>query len=163
MHEARPSLRFAARLALCTGLRRSDLVRLKWDDLKDGYFELCQKKTGESVVVVCTDDLRAELEAMPRLADTIIVGDRGKPLTAASLSVMIRRELGSMGIIGYSIHGLRKNAGNTLAEADGTEREIMAQLGHKSPQMAAHYTKRASRKRLAQSVAEKLQRAKRLA
>jgi integrase len=68
-----------------------------------------------------------------------------------------------MGIIGYSIHGLRKNAGNTLAEADGTEREIMAQLGHKSPQMAAHYTKRASRKRLAQSVAEKLQRAKRLA
>ncbi|MGB8058058.1 MAG: hypothetical protein WCF75_15785 [Pseudolabrys sp.] len=33
-----------------------------------------------------------------------------------------------------------RNAGNTLAEADGTEREIMARLGHKSPQMAAHYT-----------------------
>jgi integrase len=163
MREARPSLRFAARLALCPGLRRSDLVRLRWDDFKGDCFELCQKKTGEPVVIGCTDDLRAELEAMPRLADTVIVGDRGKPLTAASLSVMVRRELRLMGVTGYSIHGLRKNAGNTLAEADGTEREIMAHLGHKSPQMAAHYTKRASQKRLAQSVAEKLQRAKRLA
>jgi integrase len=35
MREAKPSLRFAVRLALATGLRRSDLVRLRWDDLKD--------------------------------------------------------------------------------------------------------------------------------
>jgi integrase len=53
-----------------------------------------------------------------------------------------------------------KDAGNALAEADGTEREIMVRLGHKSPQMAAHYTKRASQKKLARSAVEKLERAK---
>jgi len=65
-----------------------------------------------------------------------------------------------MDATGYSIHGLRKNAGNDLAEANGTEREIMAPFGHQSPQMAAHYTKRASRTTLARSVVEKLERAK---
>ena len=62
---------------------------------------------------------------MPRIADTIIVGDRGNPVTAASLSRMVRLKLRELGVTGYSIHGLRKNAGNEIAEAGGTEREIM--------------------------------------
>src|SRR5262245_50059886 len=156
MREARPSLGFAVRLALCTGLRRSDLVRLRWEEFKGDYIEMRQQKTGNPVVIGITDDLRTELEAMPRLRDTIIVGERGRSLTAQSLSVMIRKELRRMGVSGYSIHGLRKNAGNALAEAEGTEHEIMTKLGHSSPQMAAHYTKRASQKKLALSAAEKL-------
>ena len=115
---------------------------------------------GERVVIGCTEELRTELETTPRLGDTIIVGERGRPLKAASLGVMVRRALSDMGVQGYSIHGLRKNAGNALAEADGTEREIMVRLGHRSPQMAAHYTKRASQKKLARSAVEKLERAK---
>ena len=160
MREAPPSLRFAVRLALGTGLRRSDLVKLRWADFKGDYIELCQQKTGELVVIGCTEELRTELETTPRLGDTIIVGERGRPLKAASLGVMVRRALNDMGVHGYSIHGLRKNAGNALAEADGTEREIMVRLGHRSPQMAAHYTKRASQKKLARSAVEKLERAK---
>jgi integrase len=88
-------------------------------------------------LVGCTEELLAELETMPRIADTIIVGDRGNPVTAASLSRMVRLKLRELGVTGYSIHGLRKNAGNEIAEAGGTEREIMARLGHKTPQMAA--------------------------
>jgi len=160
LSQAPPSLRFAVRLALGTGLRRSDLVKLKWADFKGDCIELCQQKTGEPVVIGCTDELRTELETMPRLGDTIIVGERGRPLKAHSLGVMVRRVLNGMGVNGYSIHGLRKNAGNALAEADGTEREIMVRLGHRSPQMAAHYTKRASQKKLARSAVEKLERAK---
>jgi integrase len=160
MADAPAHLAFAVRLALGTGLRRSDLVKLRWDDLRDGNIEVCQQKTGEPVVIGCTKELCSELETMPRLGATIIVGERGKPLSAASLSVMIRKKLRSMGVNGYSIHGLRKNAGNALAEADGTEREIMVRLGHKSAQMAAHYTKRASQKKLVRSALEKLERAK---
>ena len=67
-----------------------------------------------------------------RIASTIIVGDRGNPVSAASLSRMVRLQLRDMGVSGYSIHGLRKNAGNAIAEAGGTEREIMVRLGHKN-------------------------------
>jgi len=76
--------------ALSTGLRRSDLVRLRWDDLKGDTIELHQKTTGEPLVIGCTEELRAELASMPRGGDTIIVGERGGALTA--LSVMVRRE-----------------------------------------------------------------------
>jgi maleylacetoacetate isomerase len=60
------------------------------------------------------------------------------------------------------VRGLRKNAGNEIAEAGGTEREIMARLGHKAPQMAAHYTKRASQAVSMRSAVEKLERARAL-
>jgi hypothetical protein len=116
--EASPYLGFAVRLALGTGLRRSDLVKLRWNDLKGDHFEVRQQKTGEPVLVGCTEELLAELGTMPRIADTIIVGDRGNPVTAASLSRMVRLKLREMGVTGYSIHGLRKNAGNEIAEQE---------------------------------------------
>ena len=160
MAEASPHLGFAVRLALGTGLRRSDLVKLRWDDLRGDHFKVTQQKTGEPILVGCTEELLAELETMPRIADTIIVGDRGNPVTAASLSRMVRLKLRDMGVSGYSIHGLRKNAGNAIAEAGGTEREIMVRLGHKTPQMAAHYTKRANQELSMRSAVEKLERAR---
>jgi len=55
-------------------------------------------------------------------------------------------------------------AESTLKCEARVEHEIIAKLGHNSPQIAAHYTGRASqKKKLALSAAEKLQRAKRLA
>ena len=162
MAEASPRLGFAVRLALGTGLRRSDLVKLTWADLKGDHFEICQQKTGAPVFVGLTEELLAELATMPRVAETIIVGDLGKPITAASLSRMVRLKLRDLGVNGYSIHGLRKNAGNEIAEAGGTEREIMVRLGHKTPQMAAHYTKRASQEKSMRSAVEKLERARAL-
>jgi integrase len=160
--EASPHLGFAVRLALGTGLRRSDLVKLTWADLKGDHFEICQQKTGAPALVGCTEELLAELKTMPRVADTIIVGDRGNAVTAASLSRMVRIKLRELGVTGYSIHGLRKNAGNEIAEAGGTEREIMVRLGHKTPQMAAHYTKRANQELSMRSAVQKLERARAL-
>jgi integrase len=78
--EASPYLGFAVRLALGTGLRRSDLVKLRWNDLKGDHFEVRQQKTGEPVLVGCTEELLAELGTMPRIADTIIVATVAIPL-----------------------------------------------------------------------------------
>jgi integrase len=159
MLTARPSLRWAVRLALYTGQRRSDVVKMMWSQFDGEFIEVCQQKTDELLAIPCHKVLRAELETMPRRGDTILVGERGGPLTAASLSVMVRRTLRGMGVTGYSIHGLRKNAGKALAEAGCGEREIMAILGHKTFQMVMHYTKRANQRVLARSAMDKLERA----
>lgn len=159
MAAARPSLRWAVRLALYTGQRRSDLVKMMWSQYDGEFIEVRQQKTDELLAIPCHKELRAELETMPRAAETILVGDRGAPITAASLSVMVRRTLRGMGVGGYSIHGLRKNAGKALAEAGCGEREIMAILGHKTFQMVMHYTKRANQRLLARSAMDKLERA----
>jgi integrase len=53
------------------------------------------------------------------------------------------------GLIDRTPHGLRKSAGRRLAEAGCTVKQIMAVLGHKTMQEAAHYTESADQERLA--------------
>ena len=117
LREARPSLCWAVKLALYTGQRRSDLVKMKWSQFDGKWIEVRQQKTGELLSIPCHKTLRTELESMPRVADTILVGERGAPLTGSSLSVMVRKALREMGVDGYAIHGLRKVANS------GTERD----------------------------------------
>ena len=157
MLKAKPSLRWGVRLALYTGQRRSDLVKMMWSQFDGEFIEVRQQKTDELISIPCHKLLRAELETMPRKAETILVGERGGPLTAASLSVMVSRTLREMGVTGYSIHGLRKNAGRALAEAGCSDHEIRAITGHKTLAMVAHYTKRANQKVLARSAMAKLE------
>jgi integrase len=159
LREARPSLRWAVKLALYTGQRRSDLVKMKWSDFDGDRIEVRQQKTGELLEIPCHKDLRAELESMPRTAETILVGERGAPLNGSSLSVMVRKTLREMGVDGYAIHGLRKNAAVALANAGCTPHEIAAITGHRTLGMVAHYAKRHDQGLAARSARDKLERA----
>jgi len=152
---ARPSLRWAVKLALYTGQRRSDLVKMKWSQFDGDYIEVRQQKTGELLSIPCHRALRAELDSMPRVADTILVGERGASLTGSSLSVMVRKQLREMGVDGYAIHGLRKNAAVALADAGCETMEIAAITGHRTLGMVAHYAKRRDQRRHARSAMDK--------
>jgi integrase len=83
--------------------------------------------------------------------------DDGSSVDANSLAKRMRKHLRSIGITGYTIHGLRHLRGMELAESGCSENEIMAQPGHVTPQMAAHYTKAARRKALSASAARQLE------
>jgi integrase len=155
LREARPSLCWAVKLALYTGQRRSDLVKMKWSQFDGECIEVRQQKTGALLLIPCHRALRAELESMPRVADTILVGERRAPLTGSSLSVMVRRALREMGVNGYAIHGLRKNAAVALADAGCNAFEIAAITGHRTLGMVAHYAKRRDQRRHARSAMDK--------
>jgi integrase len=155
LREARPSLRWAVKLALYTGQRRSDLVKMKWSQFDGEYIEVRQQKTGALLSIPCHGQLRTELESVPRIADTILVGERGAPLTGDSLSVMVRKTLREMGVNGYAIHGLRKNAAVALADAGCDAFEIAAITGHRTTTMVAHYAKRHDQRRRARSAMDK--------
>lgn len=155
LREARPSLRWGVKLALYTGQRRSDLVKMKWSDFDGEFIEVRQQKTGEPLSIPCHPELRAELQTMPRVADTILVGERGASLTGSSLSVMVRKALREMGVDGYSIHGLRKNAAVELVNCGCRDAEVMAITGHRTAAMVSHYSKRRDQKLLARSAMDK--------
>jgi integrase len=155
LREARPSLRWAVKLALYTGQRRSDLVKMKWSQFDGEFIEVRQQKTGELLSIPCHKELSAELESMPRVADTILAGERGAPLMGDSLSVMVRKQLRDMGVDGYAIHGLRKNAAVALADAGCSTMEIAAITGHKTLGMVAHYSKRRDQRLHARSAMDK--------
>ena len=142
-------LRLAVTLLLYTGQRRSDVVKMRWSQFDGEIIEVVQQKTGEYVAIPCHQRLRSILSALPRRSEFILTGERGAPYRADSLAAMVRKQLHSIGIHGYSVHGLRKNAAQALAEAGCSVPQIMAVLGHRSPAMAMHYCKRAERRRLA--------------
>jgi integrase len=158
LREARPSLRWAVKLALYTGRRRSDLVKMKWSQFDGEFIEVCQQKTGELLSIPCHKELCAELGSMPRVADTILVGERGSPLMGDSLSVMVRKQLREICVDGYAIHGLRKNAAVALADAGCSPMEIAAITGHKTLGMVQHYSKRPDQRLHARAAMDKWER-----
>jgi integrase len=57
---------------------------------------------------------------------------------------------------GLTFHGLRHTAGRLLADRGADPRTIAALLGHKTLQMAAHYSEEADRKKRAVAAVAKL-------
>ena len=100
------------------------------------------------------DVLRREQQRTNR--EYIFVHAYGEPFAnAQTLSHSIRNRLEALGIEGYTMHGLRKNAGMELAEAGAEVMEIMAVLGHKTPKMAMYYCEQARQVRMNENAVAK--------
>jgi integrase len=116
----------------------------------------------------CRRELRAELETMrnnrardaqqTRTAETILVGERGEPISPITLAAAVRAQLKRMGAGGYSIHGLRKNAAVALADAGCTDFEVASITGHTTLAMVQHYTKHRDQRLHARAAMDKWER-----
>ena len=154
-------LRRAVVLALHTGQRASDLVKMKWSDFDGEGITGSQKKTGTSLWLPCHLELRQELEAwkVDRTTMTILSRPSGQPYSATALcsamSKMIERCQPKL--LGLRFHGLRMTAAAKLAEAGCSVHEIASITGHKSLQMIEHYTAGADQIRRAKAAIVKLE------
>lgn len=129
-------------LALYTGQRREDVVRMTWADYQGAYIRVRQSKTGEPLDIACHGVLRSHLSAVrTAFGGPIARNAKGRPFTPNSLSQAIRRQIGLME--GFprdrSMHGLRYAAAARLDEAGCTLTEAVAVLGHRTYQMAHRY------------------------
>lgn len=66
-------------LAIHTGQRYGDLIRLRWSDFDGGTIRLKQNKTEARVTIPCTGALRRMLEATPRAGPFILTREDGRP------------------------------------------------------------------------------------
>jgi len=147
-------LRLGVMLLLYTGQRRSDVVQMRWSQFDGDTIEVVQQKTGEPVTIPCHKRLRATLSTRPRQSEFILTGERGA-IQSCQLGRDGAQAITAIGIHGYSVHGLRKNAAVALSQAGCSVPEIMAVTGHRSAAMALHYSKRAEKKRLARTAIDK--------
>jgi integrase len=154
-------LRRAVLLALYTGQRRGDLVRLTWAAYDEQAIRLRQQKTGEALVIPVHPALKRELDAWRAgnaNAVTILTNDEGEPWHPIRLSERMHRALDK--IPGFpehhNIHGLRKLAAAKLADAGCTVHEIAAITGHRTLSMVQLYTRSADQERLAGAAIVKL-------
>lgn len=147
--------RLALALLVYTGQRRSDVVRMGRQHIRDGCIQVRQKKRGVDAPVLSIPihpDLKAELDALPKEHLTFLMTAYGKPMSEAGFTGWFVRCAKDAGLPAKSSpHGLRKAAARRLAEAGCSAHEIMAITGHESLKEVERYTATASQGKLAKS------------
>ena len=148
--------RLALALLLYNGQRRSDVVRMGRQHIKDGVLTVKQQKTGATLAIPVHSHLQAVLDATPSEHLTFLVTATGKPYGGNAFSEQFRGWCDAAGLPRRcKPHGLRKAACRRLAEAGCSEREIMAISGHATSKEIARYTKAADQARLARNAMTK--------
>lgn len=128
--KAGPQLRLPFLLALWTGQRRNDVLRLTWGAYDGTTIRLTQSKGRRRVVIPVAAELKAALDATRRRAAVICVTSRGTRWTGDGFSASFRKACEAAGIEGLTFHDLRGTAVTRLALAGCTEAEIATITGH---------------------------------
>lgn len=125
-----PEMRLALTIALWTGQRQGDLLRLPWRSYDGKTIKVKQSKTGTRVVIPVGASLKAVLDAELRRATTILANTRGHPWTAAGFQTMWAKACSKAGVHGRTFHDLRGTAVTRLALAGCSAAEIGSLTGH---------------------------------
>ncbi|MGC2826843.1 MAG: tyrosine-type recombinase/integrase [Pseudolabrys sp.] len=139
-------LRLAMLLAINTGQRQGDLLRLPWSAYDGATIKLRQRKTGAYVPIPVADALKDALDATKRKSPIMLTNSEGKPWSESGFQGAWGKATTRAGIRGLTFHDLRGTAVVTLARAGCTEVEIYAITGHKPGDvqaiLTAHYLPR---------------------
>ena len=152
LRTAPPYLRLAMLLAINTGQRQGDLLRLPWSAYDGTNIKLRQGKTGAYVPPIpVADELKAALDAAPRRSPIMLTNSEGKPWSESGFQGAWGKATMRAGIRGLTFHDLRGTAVVTLARAGCNEVEIYSITGHKPGDvraiLTAHYLPRTQRSR----------------
>jgi len=150
---ARTDLWWATALALYSGQRQADVLRMLWSDIQEGLLFVTQSKTGKKLWIPMHNNLRAVLAEMPRTSVHLLTNSRGIPWTSDGFKSswgdeMKREPFGELREKKLVFNGLRKSAVVFLLEAGCTDAEVSAITGQ-SRAMVAHYARQVNQKKLA--------------
>jgi integrase len=162
-YEARHSVGTRARLAfallLYTAQRRSDVIGMGRQHMRNGMIAVRQQKTGTTLQIPVHRKLEEALAGVPEKQMSFLVTERRVPFTFAGFGNWFRECCIEAGLPRRcSAHGLRKAACRRLAEAGCTAHQIAAISGHLSLREVERYTKAANQAELARQAFEKEQR-----
>jgi integrase len=124
-------LRLPFLLALWTGQRQGDLLRLPWSAYDGTHIRLRQSKTGIRVVIPVGAPLKAALDAAARSKQgpLILISSEDRPWTPDGFRSSWRKACIAAGIVGLTFHDLRGTGLTRLASAGCTEAEIATLTG----------------------------------
>jgi integrase len=128
-------------IAILTGLRVGDIIKLRWQDVKADGLHIVQQKTGTAQVIGWSDDLRATVNACGtgQRIGHIIKTRSGAPYTYSGVKSAWDRALVRCGLEDLHIHDLRGRAGIDKTIEAGKE-QAQGLLGHATMRMTEQYT-----------------------
>jgi integrase len=117
-------------LALWTGQRQGDLLRLPWSAYDGTHIRLRQGKTGARVLIPVGAPLKAALDAATKHGPIILASTDKRPWTSDGFRASWAKACKRAGVSGVTFHDLRGTAVTRLALAQCTEAEIATITGH---------------------------------
>jgi integrase len=139
---ASPRARLVYELCLGTGQRIGDVVQIRWSSIKDGAFDITQRKTDKPLFIPLTDRLKAYLVTVKRRGLTVITDTAGRPVLYRTIAEEMRKVKASMehpDAKKYVTHGLRKNATIELYQSGCDDEMVKAVTGHSGVEMLKKY------------------------
>jgi integrase len=134
-------LRPIVALAACTGMRRSEILGLRWldVDLANGRILLPQTKNGEGRIVYLNTSAVAALRSVPFSAETRPTALVFVKVSPEQVSVSFARLCRTLKIADFRFHDLRHTAASWLRMKGADIHTVAQLLGHKDLRMAARY------------------------
>lgn len=140
--------RIAFALLYWTGARASDVVRMGWPHVKDGWLTWRQEKTRGVVEVPIAGPLAEALEHAARDRLTFLETRQGRARSVKAFSQWFAAAAKEASVE-KSAHGLRHTLASAGASAGLTAEEIAAVTGHANIAEVSTYTKAANRREMA--------------
>jgi integrase len=151
--KARADLWHAAAIALYTGQRQGDVLKMRRSDIREGLIAVEQEKTHKKLWIPMHKALKRLVKSVSRPGEFILTNTWGEAWTTDGFKTawqkeMDREELAELREQRYVFHGLRKSAVVMLLEAGCTVPEVASITGQ-SWEMVEHYARQVSQKKLA--------------
>lgn len=131
------------RMALFTGMRRSELFRLKWSDIdyNRSQIKIRDPKSGISQSIPLNDATREILDSHPReKSEYVFPGRGGKQRTEARAGLRRIKKRAGLPKDFRPLHGLRHAFASMLASSGKVDLYVLSKLlTHQSPEMTRRY------------------------
>ena len=129
LNTAPEHLCLAYMLAVWTGQRQGDLIRLTWSAYDGEYIRLRQRKTGKHVTIPVGEPLQLVLDQTKRTTLIILSTTRNAPWTESGFRASWRTARKRAEVEGVTFHDLRGTAATRLGKAGCSLPEIATVTG----------------------------------
>lgn len=141
LEKANARLRPVLLTALETGMRKAEILGLRWEDVDYANRSLYVRKTknGEPRHVPMSERLAAELKKLPRRVGVpyVFATKKGRPF--GDMRTAFENACLAAGITNFRFHDLRHTAASHLAMAGVPMKAVGEILGHKTASMTQRY------------------------
>lgn len=139
--KADQTLRDAMDIALLTGQRPADVLKIKRADLRDGALFVAQNKTGAKQAIAIEGELATAIERIAarkreRLSDFLIQDDNGRPLSMLAMRGRFDKARRAAGV-SFQFRDIRAKTASDAGDLAHSQQL----LGHKNREMTEHYVR----------------------
>jgi integrase len=132
----------AMTLALLTGQRPADVLKMRRSDVHDGALHVTQNKTGKRIAIALSSEfgeVMARILAHPRQSAFLIANDDASAVSAQQFRKRFEKARETAGV-NFQFRDIRAKAGTEMNAAGGMD-GAQKLLGHKHVTMTQHYVR----------------------